>query len=251
MSNSAFAAVLLSIICAPAVGSILFNVLRDRAQAARRRQEAAALDAAEAAKQRAAEQRAAEKRAAAKEAAAKRAAEAAAEAAIKAAKAKQRADAADARQAKAAAALEAKRQAAAEQRAAAAELRAAAKEARAALDALTAAKSAAAPAAPAAPSAPAAPAGGTLTGYAVAFTGTGPRPRKALMQSVRDLGGMAYDEICTACNLLVVCDKPGRQQLEKAARWGVKTIYHEDFYLNYMLSPARALVSANAESETT
>lgn len=43
-------------------------------------------------------------------------------------------------------------------------------------------------------------------------------------------GGQGYETINTRCTLLVVAENPGRNQLDKAARWHVPTITWEEWW---------------------
>ncbi len=59
-----------------------------------------------------------------------------------------------------------------------------------------------------------------LAGQTVAFTGTLPGMKRAqAIEAVKAHGGYAYDEMYASTTLLVVGDKPGKNKLDKAARW--------------------------------
>ena len=72
---------------------------------------------------------------------------------------------------------------------------------------------------------------GAFAGEVVAFTGTCPKmERRYMVSHVNRLGGQGYETINTRCTLLVVAENPGRNQLDKAARWHVPTITWEEWW---------------------
>ena len=76
-----------------------------------------------------------------------------------------------------------------------------------------------------------APKTGAFAGEVVAFTGTCPKmERRSMVSHVNRLGGQGYETINTRCTLLVVAKNPGRNQLDKAARWHVPTITWEEWW---------------------
>lgn len=86
-----------------------------------------------------------------------------------------------------------------------------------------------------------APKTGAFAGEAVAFTGTCPKmERRYMISHVNRLGGQGYETINTRCTLLVVAEKPGKNQLDKAARWHVPTITWEEWWERAFGHPATA-----------
>ena len=72
---------------------------------------------------------------------------------------------------------------------------------------------------------------GAFAGEVVAFTGTCPKmERRYMVSHVNRLGGQGYETINTRCTLLVVAENPGKNQLDKAARWHVPTITWEEWW---------------------
>lgn len=70
-----------------------------------------------------------------------------------------------------------------------------------------------------------------FAGEIVAFTGTCPKlDRRAMIAHTARLGGKAYETINTRCTLLVVGEKPGKNQLDRAAKWHTKTIPWQEWY---------------------
>ena len=70
-----------------------------------------------------------------------------------------------------------------------------------------------------------------FTGEAVAFTGTLPTmTRKEAIQATEKRGGRAFETINTKCTLLVIGERPGKQQLERAATWNIQTITWEEWF---------------------
>lgn len=71
----------------------------------------------------------------------------------------------------------------------------------------------------------------TFTGEVVAFTGTLPTmTRKEAIQATKDRGGRAYETINSRCTLLVIGQRPGRQQQDRAESWNVPTITWEEWF---------------------
>ena len=84
-----------------------------------------------------------------------------------------------------------------------------------------------------------APKTGVFAGEVVAFTGTCPKmERRYMVSHVNRLGGQGYETINTRCTLLVVAENPGRNQLDKAARWHVPTITWEEWWERAFNYPA-------------
>lgn len=84
-----------------------------------------------------------------------------------------------------------------------------------------------------------APKTGAFAGEVVAFTGTCPKmERRYMVSHVNRLGGQGYETINTRCTLLVVAENPGRNQLDKAARWNVPTITWEEWWERAFNYPA-------------
>lgn len=70
-----------------------------------------------------------------------------------------------------------------------------------------------------------------FSGEIVAFTGTCLKlDRRAMIAHTARLGGKAYETINTRCTLLVVGEKPGKNQLDRAAKWHTKTIAWQEWY---------------------
>ena len=80
---------------------------------------------------------------------------------------------------------------------------------------------------------------GAFAGEVVAFTGTCPKmERRYMVSHVNRLGGQGYETINTRCTLLVVAENPGRNQLDKAARWHVPMITWEEWWERAFNCPA-------------
>lgn len=80
---------------------------------------------------------------------------------------------------------------------------------------------------------------GAFAGETVAFTGSCPKlQRRHMILHTERLGGKGYETINTRCTLLVVGEKPGKNQLEKATRWNVPTITWEEWWKRAFDSPA-------------
>ena len=80
---------------------------------------------------------------------------------------------------------------------------------------------------------------GAFAGEVVAFTGTCPKmERRYMVSHVNRLGGQGYETINTRCTLLVVAENPGRNQLDKAARWHIPTITWEEWWERAFNYPA-------------
>lgn len=84
-----------------------------------------------------------------------------------------------------------------------------------------------------------APKKGAFAGETVAFTGTCPKmERRYMVSHVNRLGGQGYETINTRCTLLVVAENPGKNQLDKAARWHIPTITWEEWWERAFNYPA-------------
>jgi NAD-dependent DNA ligase len=69
-----------------------------------------------------------------------------------------------------------------------------------------------------------------FAGHCVAFTGTLPGMTRAeAIQAVAANGGRAFEEMPACTTLLVVGDRPGTGELDRAEKWGVKKISPLDF----------------------
>ena len=72
---------------------------------------------------------------------------------------------------------------------------------------------------------------GVFAGEDVAFTGTCPKMnRDAMILHTNRLGGKGWSRINTRCTLLVIGEKPGSQQLERAAKWHIRTITWQEWF---------------------
>lgn len=70
-----------------------------------------------------------------------------------------------------------------------------------------------------------------FAGETVAFTGSCPKlERRAMMLHTQRLGGRAFPKINTRCTLLVVGEDAGQYQLERAAKWHIKTITWQEWF---------------------
>lgn len=70
-----------------------------------------------------------------------------------------------------------------------------------------------------------------FAGEQIAFTGTLPTMTRAqAIKAVQDRGGRAYETINTNCTLIVVGQRPGQCQLDRADKWGVKRITWEEWF---------------------
>lgn len=84
-----------------------------------------------------------------------------------------------------------------------------------------------------------APKTGAFAGETVAFTGTCPKmERRYMVSHVNRLGGKGYETINTRCTLLVIAENPGKNQLDKAARWHIPTITWEEWWERAFSYPA-------------
>ena len=71
---------------------------------------------------------------------------------------------------------------------------------------------------------------GVFSGEDVAFTGTCPKMgRDAMILHTNRLGGKGWSRVNTRCTLLVIGEKPGSQQLERAAKWHIRTITWQEW----------------------
>ena len=72
---------------------------------------------------------------------------------------------------------------------------------------------------------------GVFAGEDVAFTGTCPKMnRDAMILHTNRLGGKGWSRVNTRCTLLVIGEKPGSQQLERAAKWHIRTITWQEWF---------------------
>lgn len=70
-----------------------------------------------------------------------------------------------------------------------------------------------------------------FAGETVAFTGNCPKlERRAMMLHTQRLGGRAFPKINIRCTLLVVGEDAGQYQLERAAKWHIKTITWQEWF---------------------
>ena len=70
-----------------------------------------------------------------------------------------------------------------------------------------------------------------FAGEDVAFTGTCPKMgRDAMILHTNRLGGKGWSRVNTRCTLLVIGEKPGSQQLERAAKWHIRTITWQEWF---------------------
>ena len=70
-----------------------------------------------------------------------------------------------------------------------------------------------------------------FAGETVAFTGSCPKlERRAMMLHTQRLGVRAFPKINTRCTLLVVGEDAGQYQLERAAKWHIKTITWQEWF---------------------
>lgn len=88
----------------------------------------------------------------------------------------------------------------------------------------------------------------TFTGEVVAFTGTLPTmTRREAIQATKDRGGCAYETINTRCTLLVVGERPGNNQLDRADNWAVRKItWKQWFNLAGIPVPAQSIAKPAA-----
>jgi NAD-dependent DNA ligase len=84
----------------------------------------------------------------------------------------------------------------------------------------------------------------------VAFTGILPTmTRKEAIAATIQRGGKAYETINTTCTLLVIGQRPGNQQQERAERWNIKTITWEEWFKRAEISwKRRQFMQAQAAS---
>ena len=89
-----------------------------------------------------------------------------------------------------------------------------------------------------------------FAGEVVAFSGTLPTmTRKEAVKAVKDRGGRAYESIHADCTILVVGEKPGKQQQERAERWNIKTITWEEWFKRAGISWRRRQVAMAIASD--
>lgn len=91
----------------------------------------------------------------------------------------------------------------------------------------------------------------TFTGEVVAFTGTLPTmTRKEAIRATNDRGGRAYESINTHCTLLVVGERPGNNQLERADNWAIKKITWEQWFERAEISWRRRKIAQSMMKES-
>lgn len=91
----------------------------------------------------------------------------------------------------------------------------------------------------------------SYAGEVVAFTGTLPTMTRAeAIEATRERGGQAHERINTHCTLLVVGEKPGKGQLDQAARWHVQTITWREWFERAEISYRRRMVGKAIADET-
>jgi len=74
-------------------------------------------------------------------------------------------------------------------------------------------------------------AGKPFAGENIAFTGTCPKlERRAMISHTNRLGGKGYETINTRCTLLVIGERPGSNQQERAAKWHIPTCTWQEWY---------------------
>jgi NAD-dependent DNA ligase len=72
---------------------------------------------------------------------------------------------------------------------------------------------------------------GPFAGETVAFTGKVLNlSREQVISITARKGGKGYERIHADCTLLVIGDKPGKNQIEQAKKWGVKMIPWQDWH---------------------
>lgn len=54
--------------------------------------------------------------------------------------------------------------------------------------------------------------------------------RDAMILHTNRLGGKGWSRVNTRCTLLVIGEKPGSQQLERAAKWHIRTITWQEWF---------------------
>ena len=70
-----------------------------------------------------------------------------------------------------------------------------------------------------------------FAGEVVAFTGTCPKmEHRSMIAHTERLGGKGYETINTRCTLLVIGEKAGRNQQERAAKWHIPTVTWQEWY---------------------
>ena len=90
----------------------------------------------------------------------------------------------------------------------------------------------------------------SFAGETIAFTGTIPTmTRREAIQATTDRGGRAYETINTRCTLLVVGERPGNNQLDRADNWAVRKITWKQWF-NLAGIPVPSQSSANPALKT-
>ena len=83
-----------------------------------------------------------------------------------------------------------------------------------------------------------------FSGEVVAFTGTLPTMTRAeAIKATKDRGGRAFENVNTHCTLLVIGQRPGKQQQERAAGWNIKTITWEEWFMRAEISYRRRMIA--------
>lgn len=76
-----------------------------------------------------------------------------------------------------------------------------------------------------------------FAGEVVAFTGTLPTMTRAeAIIATEDRGGRAYQNINTKCTLLVIGQRPGANQMDRAKLWNIETITWEEWFARAEIS---------------
>lgn len=91
----------------------------------------------------------------------------------------------------------------------------------------------------------------TFAGEAVAFTGTMPTMTRAeAIRATKDRGGSAYERINTHCTLLVIGERAGSQQRERARSWNISVITWEEWFQRAEISWRRRAVAQSMLKES-
>ena len=89
-----------------------------------------------------------------------------------------------------------------------------------------------------------------FAGETVAFTGTLPTMERAeAIKATQERGGRAYDRINTTCTLLVVGERAGMIQLDKADNWGIKKITWQEWFARAGISYRRRMIARSLIAE--
>ena len=91
----------------------------------------------------------------------------------------------------------------------------------------------------------------TFAGETVAFTGTVPTMTRAeAIRATKERGGSAYERINTHCTLLVVGERAGNQQRERARSWNIPMITWEEWFQRAEISWRRRAVAQSMLKES-